>query len=98
MIQSPEIDTPKYGKWILMQVQRQLSGQRTVFSTSGAITLDIHVQLRQKVSEGGGNEGEKKRKNFDSYLTAHTKLKMSHKLNIKHKTINLVEENRRKIL
>jgi len=46
--------------------------------------------------QGGGKEGEKKRKNFDPDLTPNTKLKMSHKLNIRHKTINLVEENRRK--
>ena len=62
MIQSPETDPYIYGKWILMKVQRQLRGERTIPLTSGVITVGHSCANKKEKKEGreGGTEGGRK--------------------------------------
>lgn len=59
--QSPEVNPRIYGKWILMRAQRQPSGQRTVLSTSGAITTGYPCASKIE-SNAGRREGRREEK------------------------------------
>ena len=82
--EGPETEPQQYAHWAFAKGQRQLHGERVVFSTNDSAILDIHVRKKKKKKSQGTQT--------HTYTFPKIKSKWILDLRVKCKIIKLLEE------